>query len=480
MVQLKTTFANVLTFGLLIALVALVGTQEKLKRQNMKLYFPSRKHSHSTSPTRLDEIQMMNINSTERTYHPLQIKEHENLRREFDCSISWVRIPKTATTSIYKLFMGPLESSQAFATTKVNLNTCLTGPGGCDDFWNGNGNSDVTSTWKRTVDAPPYGIKFSQTNNANPKNATTAQYFVSDRCLPSSGQMSCIEYNRQTGSMNYGPAPDRQNKRKEKEPKLIPLQLHRNSKDQVVSENNIVFNIHPNMRGHVGLDVSLFGWLMPSYTMVFSAFRDPVERLISSFHYGISYGANRPGQVKTCHLPNVKAWKTTAASAKANNTKEYNSLMRTYLRSCVDAIDNTYVAFLDPLTKNVSVALDHLEKYVIVGLTSDISGTLERWKNLTLRTCRDHDKYRWIRRALADTVKNSGERLNEGLVGHEDNGDATSSVIATFKETELDMLDADLKDLVRKYTSGDEIIYRRVLDLYEEQRSWDLYYQHNA
>lgn len=295
MVQLKTTFAIVFAFGLLIALGALVGTPGKLQRQFM-LSFPSGKYSHSISPTQLEEFQMMNINSTERTHHSLQIREHETLPREFDCSISWVRIPKTATTSIYKLFMGPLEPSQAFASTKVNLNTCLSGPGGCEDFWNGKENSNVTSLRKRTVDAPPYGIKFSQTNE-NPKNATNAQYFVSDRCFPSSGRMPCIEYNRRTSSMNYGPAPDRQNKRKEKESKLMPLQLRKNSKDQVVSGDNIVFNIHHNMRGHVGLDVSLFSWLMPSRTMVFSAFCDPVERLISSFHYGISYGANRPGQV---------------------------------------------------------------------------------------------------------------------------------------------------------------------------------------
>ena len=37
--------------------------------------------------------------------------------------------------------------------------------------------------------------------------------------------------------------------------------------------------------------------------MVFSTFRDPVERLLSSFHFGITFGTARPGQITQCELP---------------------------------------------------------------------------------------------------------------------------------------------------------------------------------
>lgn len=48
------------------------------------------------------------------------------------------------------------------------------------------------------------------------------------------------------------------------------------------------------------------------------------------------------------------------------------------------AVDNTYVQFLDPNTKSLEVALHNLERYIVVGLQSDMTETISRWANMTL------------------------------------------------------------------------------------------------
>ncbi len=300
MVRFKITFTTVVIFALLSLLAVVIVPSRKIEAINdlISVSFSLANYSLPIPPSERNEFHDIVKNLTETKIHPLQSNAVKPLRI-FDCSVSWVRIPKTATTSIYKLFMGPLESSQAFATTKMNSNTCLTGPGGCEAFWNEEKSSNITSLGAQLIHAPPYGIEVTK-KVAKPKNATSIQSLVSDRCFPLSGSMPCIEYNEKNGSMNYGPSSDHQKKGKKGDTKLMNLKLHINSNYHIVSGENIVFNIHPNMQDHVGLDVSLFSWLMPSKTMVFSAFRDPVERLISSFHYGIFYGANRPGQVSEC------------------------------------------------------------------------------------------------------------------------------------------------------------------------------------
>ena len=53
------------------------------------------------------------------------------------------------------------------------------------------------------------------------------------------------------------------------------------------------FDLYPSLHTHVAIDTSLFGWVLPQTPMVFSTFRDPVDRLLSSFHYGIQFGGGK-------------------------------------------------------------------------------------------------------------------------------------------------------------------------------------------
>lgn len=78
-------------------------------------------------------------------------------KKSFDCSVNWVRIPKTASTTIYDRFFLPLEQSQSkllFSTTYLTENTCITGPGGCSAFWYESGGGSVT----RNNNTPHFGI----------------------------------------------------------------------------------------------------------------------------------------------------------------------------------------------------------------------------------------------------------------------------------------------------------------------------------
>jgi hypothetical protein len=152
-------------------------------------------------------------------------------------------------------------------------------------------------------------------------------------------------------------------------------------------------------------------------------------------------------------------------------------MLREYLLSCSNAADNAYVQFLDPKTKDVRVALRNLERYVIVGLQSDVRGAVERFGNVVRRSCVGHPRYDALERAL--------ERLSSMAIDGEDgyrrrsatriivsSGPADREVVdeaIEFAPPDTETFDEDLRGLVRKMTEGDEMIYRRALELYYQQ-----------
>ena len=427
-------------------------------------------------------------------------------KRHFDCAISWLRLPKTASTSVAQSFINPLHKAGAFTNTEVGPNTCIEGVGGCARFWKGMSWNDSTirkidfayhstDLIKRSVPVPGY---IGSTNS-------------SQRCFPMTGtdapKTLCQEYDHRTSTMNFGPhrRPAKpQQPGKTANPKPSRIQAH--------------FDFGPMTATHVGLDPSLFGWVMPSNPMVFSTFRDPVERLLSSFHYGIQFGGGRPGQVGRCDLPGagkgkgrVNRWNAIVVKAREtatlqHNWTEYQSLLRTYLDTCSMAADNAYVQFLDPYTKDVNLAVTNLEKYVIVGLQTDMDETMKRWINITKNSCRGHHHYdqmhgKVFQKILIDMQRNGGfDRKRQSTVDLKSkiNGptskrtnitaarallelsvedvspekDITPKSEIKLISPDIDIFDQNLQNLIHKFTAGDEVIYKRVLQLYEEQRNW--------
>ena len=241
----------------------------------------------------------------------------------------------------------------------------------------------------------------------------------------------------------------------------------------------------------------MFGWLYPHRPMVCATFREPVERLLSSFHYGIRYGAGLPGNVEKCTLPAssslssmrysngtaaLMTWQAEVVEARRiasihNDTRMYQNLLREYLISCSNAANNAYVQFLDPKTKNFRVALRNLERHVIVGLQSDVRGAVERFGNVVRKSCVGHPRYDALERAL---VRSSSMSI-DGEDGHlrrsetrvvVSSGRADREVVddaIEFAPPDAGTFDADLRRLVRKMTEGDEMIYRRALELYYQQ-----------
>lgn len=215
--------------------------------------------------------------------------------------------------------------------------------------------------------------------------------------------------------------------------------------------------INPAVTGHSGLDISLYGWPLPKNALTFSVFRDPLQRLVSSFHYGITFGAGRPGQVTQCDLPVA-----TNGTAKIPWAKQIvqarmlQSMFRNYLRACPVPTDNAYTGFLDPLHRNLTTALRNLENHVIVGLQDDIDNSLQRWINITLNTCLSHPSFAQLEKLLEnqDTVG----VLNPSL-SRMNSVDLVVPAIETF--------DDDLKEMIRKYTKEDEVIYKRAVELYK-------------
>ena len=425
-------------------------------------------------------------------------------KRHFDCAISWLRLPKTASTSIAQSFISPLHRAGAFTNTEVGPNTCIEGVGGCARFWKG-------MTWNNDFVRKK---GFTQHHNTSARRSFVVPGYIgsnnsSQRCFPMTGtgapKTLCQEYDYRTSTMNFGPhrRPTKpQQPGKPVKPKPTKVQAN--------------FDFGPMTATHVGLDPSLFGWVMPSNPMVFSTFRSPVERLLSSFHYGIQFGGGRPGQVERCDLPGagkgkgrVNRWNAIVVKAREtatlqHNWTEYQSLLRTYLDICSFAADNAYVQFLDPYTKDMDLAISNLEKYVIVGLQTDMDETVKRWINITKNSCRAHPNYdtmygKVFQKILLDMQRNGGfdrkrqstvdlksktrgQTPNKSTVARlllelsvEDDTpeqDTTPSSEIKLVSPDINNFDQDLQSLIRKLTAGDEVIYKRVLQLYEEQRNW--------
>ena len=404
-----------------------------------------------------------------------------------DCAIYWLRLPKTASTTIMHSFMGPLlMGDHLFANTDNDPNTCIQGVGGCTPYWKG---------WRRTtrlsadasegsIHAPPYGA-------AAARNETHIVNNDDQRCFPVTDgpSIKCHEYDQSKHTLDFGP-----HGKKPKKPKANKIQQTSNNNPQkfhvqLASKHVDYYAFGPALKTHVGLDPSLFGWIFPKNPLVFSTFRDPVERLLSSFHYGMKFGAGRPGEVTKCTLPGVNSlveWQDMVVNARKlatlkNDTHAYQQLLGSYLNACRDAVDNTYVQFLDPYTKDVTVALANLEQYVIVGLQSDIHNTLERWRKVTLQSCASHPHFRTIQRVLAKgaekiTGDTTYHRKSTSQVNQSDVGDTSAQNFGSGSEA-VDLVPPDislfgpaLQQLVRKMTAGDELVYRRVLDMYKSQQ----------
>jgi len=401
----------------------------------------------------------------------------------FECSLVWLRIPKTASTTTAYQFVAPLAQAAEFTNTEIGYNTCITNVGGCAQFW---------GQERPSLPNPPYVQLNTETDQ---------------RCFPMTNRtkasaVRCYEFNAESSTMNFGPYKRR---------------ASNNRKQQISSGPQLKqaqFNYSPVRSQHVGLDPSLFGWVLPSKPMVISTFREPLQRLISSFHYGVNYGGGRPGEIQKtiCSyqdlgVNNLQEWQERVIRAReiltvSNEPKYYMIALRTYLNKCTAAVDNVYVQFLDPVTKDVNVALDHLNKYVIVGMQNDMEETLQRWMRIGLNACQDHPKFEAIKNTLeknAHSIKHrasviqvdsehngikidplqqqqgEGEEQDDNDMAADDTdndgGEAAEEVIELVK-WRFKFFDDDIKRLMRQLTKKDEIIYKRVLEMYEEQRNW--------
>jgi hypothetical protein len=375
--------------------------------------------------------------------------------KAYDCSIVWIRIPKTASTSVYKSFMLPL--STWFVNTHIGPNTCISKPDGCSRHWNQTSNSG------------------NDTASLGSNNESDVEFETA--CMVAANG-ECFEYDNTTRTTNFGP-PGKLSGMLRKYLLAIgqgKAALRRQFDEGAmfirrVADDRSVGVFSPATHAHVGLHTSLFNTVLPSKPMVFCAFREPKERLLSSFHYGILYGANRPGQVHTCkkRVGWNNTWSERVATARrlatvSNDTSAYQNLLRHYLTQCKDAASNVYTQFLDPVTKDVSVALHNLEQYVIVGLQSNITETIQLWANMTGRHCRDHPDYDHMRRTLLSDPFNethTEKREEVSIAVH------NSVVLVTpdFKQ-----FDDDLKDMIDAFTNEDEVIYQRAKELFAEQR----------
>ena len=185
----------------------------------------------------------------------------------------------------------------------------------------------------------------------------------------------------------------------------------------------------------------------------------------------LSHSVGLPGQVRLCKLPGVEdldGWQHRVILAReaavSKNLTLYQEALREYLEKCSHAVDNAYVQFLDPKTKDVENALEYLNKYVIVGMQTDMEETFQRWTKVALWTCRDHPRMATIEKALSDPA-NTDSHYRE----------STSLANGTTHELAsptIDELDLDLQQLIRSLTADDQLIFQRAKELYEEQGQW--------
>lgn len=341
---------------------------------------------------------------------------------------------------VVRRFMTPFVRAANFTNTEFRPNTCITDAGGCADIWHQQKQQAANNiNEENSIDTAPLhdGISSHIDSGSNSQRS----------CLP------CWEYDRSLSTLTkFG------------------------NVTRVAR-----FDAHPNLHTHVALDPSLFGWLLPTSPMVFSTFRDPVDRLLSSFHFGMRLGGDR--QVRTCSLPGADTpmdqnqWQSRVIAAREavkleNNYTLYQQALREYLDSCRNVVSNAYVQFLDPDTKDVNVALHHLEKFVIVGLQEDLDESLQRWAKIAAWSCRDHPNISRIRKDLLTEPKHVGAHFRESaalLPSNEgdENGAGTGTADAPLNE-----LDEDLQQLIKKLTVYDEAIFQRAKELYTEQGRW--------
>jgi hypothetical protein len=141
---------------------------------------------------------------------------------------------------------------------------------------------------------------------------------------------------------------------------------------------------------------------------------------------------------------------------------QLQKMLREYLQRCPNATKNVYTQFFDPLTKNLSVALDHLGKHrVVVGLQDNVEESLQRWINVTLGACSDRPDYSRLRGTLTESFKVHG--------GTKANVHTKVAESVTLSPPNISAYDMELRDLLRAYTHEDEVVYKRARELYDEQ-----------
>lgn len=365
-----------------------------------------------------------------------------------------------------------------FSNTEQDPNTCIEGVGGCAPFWKAEG-------WRKKSSWSPDHTPFYGVAPAHDRRLPRPKRHHR-RCFPREddiGELYCHEYEPRTATLNFGPH-------------RVKYFANSDVKRVATSKHLGRYRSGPELKTHVGLDPSLFGWVLPPRPLVFSTFRAPLARLLSGFGYGYTLGTGRPGEVRVCVLPSEDSfdtwqearedWVRRVVEARKVYTARgdahpYQRLLRDYLDACGDAADNVYVAFLDSRTKNVTTALANLERHVVVGLQDDLDRTLASWRNLTLRTCAGHPRISEMRRLMAEEAahhkNNRGghEKRREAVtrVGGKENDDdrfdkARSVELAT---PGIESFDEDLQRRVRGMIAGDEVIYSRVLEMYYRDAS---------
>ena len=341
-------------------------------------------------------------------------------KRRFDCAVNWIRIPKVATTTAYFVLMKPITRIGGFKSTKVHRSVCMLHEGRC-----------LSSSFTNSTD------------DSMTIDGTT--------CYPRT--KACWEF-------------DEQGRR------LVDDNVTNNissiGTQKVVDDDEDRFDFHPAPTQHVALDLRLFGWVLPEKPLVFSSFREPRKRLLSSFHYGINFGMG--DLAKGCkrmspHHPKPRT--KFLVELQQTNPKQYEDRLLHYLQHCSNAVNNTYVQYLDPLTFDINVAMERLEKYVVVGLDNETEVTLQRWLNATIQTCHpSRPRYLAVARELrANIEKNKSTVRNSSM---QNTGNGTSSDKPKVQTT----FSSRVEELIQEYTSGDEIIYKRAREMYKEQAGW--------
>ncbi len=212
--------------------------------------------------------------------------EQLQLPDSYQCALVWLRLPKTASTTVIRRFVTPFVKNANLQHAELGPNTCVTHIGGCTDLWQGWETN--RSQWEGIDEhsiAPPFGVSLH--NNSISRSDGNNQ-----RCFPDKGaktKLYCWEFDSNHSTLFYG--PHHYSKRKKRKTKLKRKGIEPSMDNNTFTTAD--FDLYPSLHTHVAIDTSLFGWIIPETPMVFSTFRDPVDRLLSSFHYGIQFGGGK-------------------------------------------------------------------------------------------------------------------------------------------------------------------------------------------